>query len=101
MFEIDEAREWLSSAGLFFGAGKDEDDRWAQTLNMNDVWGCAEAGAHYVSDEELPEVAELFWRYGWCGIVYWVSQQNDWRNSDLDPINRFIEFVRHEELRRV
>jgi hypothetical protein len=45
----------------------------------------------------LPEVARLFWNYGWCGILYWMSERHDQMKSEFHDINRFVEFVRREE----
>jgi hypothetical protein len=64
---------------------------------MNDVWAWACADGQYVPDEKLPEVAELFWRYGWAGILYWVSKENGNMRSEFVDNNRFIDFVTHEE----
>jgi hypothetical protein len=96
--EIDQAREFLKSiGGVFFFADEEDDPKLAQTLNMNDVWAWASADGEYVPDEELPEVADLFWRYGWPGILYWVSQRNENMRSEFEDNNRFIDFVKHEE----
>jgi hypothetical protein len=93
--EIKEARKFLKSAGVFFD--EDDDTKLAQTLNMNDVWAWAFAFGEYVPDEKLPEVAELFWRYGWAGVLYWVSKENNNMRSEFEDVNRFIEFVKNEE----
>lgn len=96
-----EARELLDKAGLFFGYDPeydDEDEKYlAQTLNMNDVWGWACADMEEVADEELPELARLFRYYGWCGVLYWVSQKHNGMRSEFYHYNRMIEFVEHEE----
>lgn len=68
-----------------------------QTLNMNDVFGWAKGFGQYVPDKELPEVARLFWAYGFNGLVYWVSKQNNNMRSEFEDVNRAIDFVRHEE----
>ena len=100
---IDDAREFLTQANLFYvdQDDKEEDpeeyEKWKQTLNMNDVWGWACADCETIPDEELPAVAELFWNYGWCGILYWVSERNGQMKSEFHDNNRFIEFVRNEE----
>lgn len=98
MNDIEEARELLTKADVFFGDYEDEDfPKLKQTLNMNDVWCWACADGEYVSDEELPEVARLYRAYGYCGILYWVSQKNGGMRSEFLDINRFIDFVKHEE----
>jgi len=101
MFTTESARALLTTADVFFdGDGDDEDEddvQLRQTLNLNDTWAWACADGEYVPDEELPRVAELFWRYGNCGLLYWVSERNNGLRSEFADINRFIEFVRHEE----
>jgi hypothetical protein len=101
MFTTESARHLLKTADVFFdGDGDDEDEddvQLRQTLNLNDTWAWACADGEYVPDEELPRVAELFWRYGHCGLLYWVSERNNGLRSEFADINRFIEFVRHEQ----
>jgi len=97
MLTIEESRNLLTAAGVFFGAEDGDDPRFAQMLNFNDVWGWAAADGEYVPDEELPRVAELFFDYGRCGILYWASERNDHRMSEFTDNNRFIQFVRAEE----
>lgn len=109
----DEAREMLKRAGLFYYDDGDppdpeeyptEEKRKAigQTLNMNDTWGWATAFGQEITDEELPKVASLFWQYGRCGVLYWVSEKNksadgEPMRSEFEDINRFVDFVRNEE----
>ena len=102
MFDVDDARELLTSAQVFFDCDPDDDPMEAQTLNLNDAfyWACAD-GEH-VADNELLRVSELFWRYGIHGIYYWVlvEKRNNAKAEFLD-VNRFVEFVtREEELRK-
>ncbi len=66
-------------------------------LNMNDVWGWACAYSEEVPPEKLEEVSGLYKRWGWAGILYWTSEQNDGMQSEFKDNNRFIEFVRFEE----
>lgn len=96
MFDIEGSRELLEKAEVFFDFNP-EHDMDPQTLNMNDVWGWACADGEHVPDEDLPRVAELFRRYGKCGILYWVSERNGRYRSEFHDINRFIDFVREEE----
>ena len=92
---VDKARKRLVNADVFFGElNGDECPQLNQTLNMNDTWAWAWADGEYVPDEELPRVAELFWHYGYCGILYWVSERNEQMRSEFEDINRFIDFVR-------
>ena len=96
---IEEARALLSAANIFFGG------EFPQEINLNDAffWACSDGEP--VSDEELPELAELFYRYGIAGIDYWVvTKRGKTEPGWLKPnpvefldVNRRIEFVRHEE----
>ena len=95
-YTIENARKLLVDADVFFGPDE-EVPELAQTINLNDVWGWACADGHYVSDEELPVIAGLFWEYGWCGILYWCSEYHGGISSEFYDVNRQIEFVRQEE----
>lgn len=106
--DADQARELLKRAGLFYYDDEDPPDveeypdpedrkRAAQMLNMNDTWGWATAFGQAITDEELPEVGRLFIRYGYCGVLYWVSEKNEQMHSEFADINRFVDFVRAEE----
>lgn len=91
-------RAMLTAADVFIGDLDDTDPRWNQSLNLNDAFGWAVADAQYVADEELPRVGELFFRYGWAGIMYWVAVEKrpaQW--CEFADVRRQIEFVRHEE----
>ena len=92
----ESARELLVKAGMFFG-GDYEDDKLAQTLNLNDAmyWGCSDD--EYVPDDKLEEVASLFWNYGNAGVMYWVSKHREWDRAEFLDVNRMIDFVRNEE----
>ena len=79
-----QAVEFLDKAGVFYSS-KDS----PRELNMNDVWCWACADGEEVKEEEMIEVAELFWNYGWCGILYWVSKKNDNMKSEFLDNNRF------------
>ena len=96
------AEEFLRSAGVFFEDDPEDEEfeRFGRTLNMNDVWCWACADGEEVKEAEMCEVAELFWLYGWCGILYWVSEKNEGMKSEFLDNNRFIEFVRQEETLR-
>lgn len=101
MFDIESARNFLNYANVFFMCDEDDDPKMKQTLNMNDVWAWACAEGQYVPDEKLVEVADLFWMYGWSGILYWVSKENNGLRSEFYDNNRFIDFVTHEEQLRI
>jgi hypothetical protein len=99
MFTIASARKLLEDAQVFFGRFEEDDDpKWDQTINLNDAmyWGCADG--EYVADEELVRVAELFWNYGWCGILYWVAvEKRGGETPEFLDVKRMIEFVKREE----
>lgn len=94
---LDEARQLLNIAGVFYGSYDEDDKENAQTLNMNDVWGWAVAWGEFVPDDKLVEVAQLFCLYGDAGLLYWVSDQHESMRSEFEDNNRAIDFVRHEE----
>ena len=93
------AREFLTLAGVFHGTSEwDDDPKWDQTLNLNDAFYYACSDGEYVEDEELPRLAELFWRYGNIGLEYWVLEEK--RGGEVPEfldVRRQIEFVKNEE----
>ena len=95
-FTLEQARNILVAADVFYGPDEEcpED---AQTLNMNDTWGWATGFGEYVPNDKLQEVADLFWRYGYHGLLYWVSERHEHMRSEFEDINRFVDFVRQEE----
>jgi hypothetical protein len=98
-FTLDEAKALLKAAGVFYHDEDNHDENFGApyTLNMNDTWGWATAWGETVPEEELPHVAELFFHYGWGGILYWMSERNDGMRSEFHDNNRYIDFARHEE----
>lgn len=100
--DVNQAREFLQLAELFYcnhpsDMEEGDDPKLLQTLNMNDTWAWASGWGEYVPDDELPEVARLFCRYGWCGVLYWMSERHEQMRSKFHDINRFVDFVRNEE----
>ena len=94
MYTEQQAEKLLRQAGLF---SDDDEDNDHVMINLNDTWGWACADGEEVPDENLPELAMLFWRYGWCGVLWWVSQQRDGCRSEFADVNRFLDFVAAEE----
>jgi hypothetical protein len=99
---IEVAREFLRCAQAFVCNSPDElddDDSpdFLQTLDMSDTWAWACADGEMVPDDKLPEVAQLCSEYGYCGLLYWVSEQRNQCRSEFADINRCVEFVRREE----
>ena len=97
MYTIDEAKNLLTQAGVFFDCVEEDDPIFKQMINLNDVWGWACADGEVVSEEDLPELAELFFRYGYCGVLWWVSKKRNNCRSEFEDINRFLDFVANEE----
>ena len=94
MFTKDEAAKLLENACVFY---PDDDETPQHVLNMNDTWVWASAWGEEVKDDELAEVAALFWQYGNAGLLYWVSKKHDGMRSEFYDNNRAIEFVENEE----
>lgn len=97
---LESAKKLLRASDIFF---TDEDDAidpadvdfsW---INFNDVWGWASADCECVPEDEIVPLAELFWRYGWSGVLYWASERNNRCRSEFHDINRLVDHVRHEE----
>jgi hypothetical protein len=100
MFTFEGSLELLRKAHVFFPISDDDDDDepyLGQTLNLSDTWGWACADGEPVPDDKIIDVATLFWSYGWCGILYWVSERRGQCRSEFADVNRQIDFVRHEE----
>lgn len=99
---VESAKKLLSDAGLFFWPlGKCNDHEDEQTLNMNDTWAWGTAFGQKVEDGDAIEVARLFVDYGFCGVLYWVSEKNEQMQSEFSHINRMVQFVRNEEKIRI
>jgi hypothetical protein len=96
---IEEARAVLQRSGCLYDRdySDPEDDTPEQTINLNDTWAWAYACCQEIKDDELIEVAELFRRYGYCGLLYWAANKQDIKRSEFEDITRFIDFVRNEE----
>jgi len=92
----EEALILLNAANIFFEEDEEEPDL-KMMINLNDVFGWAWVDGEKVKEEELIEVAELCQKYGWCGVLYWVSKKRGGLRSEFFDNNRFIEFVKNEE----
>ncbi len=96
---IGDARQLLEDAGVLYGGAS----KLAQYVNLNDTFAWALSDCEHVPDEELPRVARLFYRYGFCGVLHWVVERRTARGdrrlarSEFHDINRFIDFARQEE----
>lgn len=69
-------------------------------LNLNDALAWASADGEPVEDSERPRVTELFFRYGWCGILYWVTREKrkvTGTVSEFCDVQRWVDFVEQEE----
>ena len=94
-FTVDEARALLDASHMFFNIEGLPESK--QELNLNDTFSPCCADGEQVPDEELPVLADLFWRYGNCGILYWVSKRREGQRSNFSDENRFIDFAAAEE----
>lgn len=93
--EYKNARELLLLSDYVFD---DEDFKdGLLRINLNDVWCWACAQCEPIPNEKVVEVARLFRKYGWCGLLYWASEQDNQCRSEFHDNNRFIDFVRKEE----
>lgn len=95
------AFEFLKSTGIFFGRDEDEEEKWDRMINLNDVWGWACSDGHEVPMDQMPELCRLYNAYGWCGVLYFVSEREGGHGSEFHHYSRMIEFVRKEEAIRV
>lgn len=91
---IDEHLALIRASGILFD--DDEDTAGRLLINLNDVFGWACADAEEIPQDKIAEVADLFGRYGWAGVLFWVSERRGY-GSEFHDVNRFIEFVRREE----
>lgn len=98
--EQQHAFEFLQTTGIFYGDFDGDEPEGAKTLNMNDTWCWGSAWGERVPDDEMPELARLYHAYGYCGVLYWMSERNGQMRSEFHDINRFVDFVRQEELVR-
>ena len=100
MFTLDEARALLNAAQVFHDVDPDEGTS-PQLLNLNDAYYWGTSDAEVVSDEEMPRLAELFRRYGRCGVLYWASRRKEHRRKpEFYDVQRFLKFVEEEEALR-
>ena len=96
------AKKLLSDAGLFYWPlGECDDPEDEQTLNMNDTWVWGSSFGEKVENEDAIELARLFIEYGFCGVLYWVSEKNEQLVAEFSHINRMVQFVRNEEAIRI
>lgn len=100
------ALQMLVNAGVFYYDNEEQwrefgdpepDETFRYELNQNDTWGWACAFGQEVPEDKMSELGELFWRYGYGGVLYWVSEQNQKMRSEFFDINRQVDFVRREE----
>ncbi len=87
----------LAELDNFLTISNDED---GILLWMNDTFNWATSDAITVLPAEIEELHKLFSRYGFCGAAYWAGKKEKMRSAFRD-INRFIDFVTHEEKLRV
>jgi len=97
-FSKEEALTLLQAADITGLSTEDiAENEGELSIWQNDVWAWALSFASRVTDEDLPEMARLFWWYGNAGLMYWVSEQHEQMRSEFHDNNRAIDFVRMEE----
>jgi hypothetical protein len=87
----------LRAADVIWDLADEDNEDEVVRLNMNDQFAWALAEGPLVPPEKLKEVGELFMRYGFSGLLYWVSERDGGRRSEFEDVNRFIDHVRQEE----
>lgn len=74
------------------------EEGWPPMISMGDVWAWASADAITVTDDNVKQIAKLYSKYGFCGLVYYQCKVlGEWESSEFVDINRYIEFVDNEE----
>lgn len=92
---------FLETTGIFYGPDPEDEDRfpWERTINLNDTWNWGCADCYEVPMEKMPELHRLYNAYGWCGVLYFVSENSE--SHKVEPefhhYRRMIEFVHNEE----
>ena len=90
---IDDDLRLLLASGCAFGR-----PGGGVTLNMNDTWAWACSDLPEVPADQVGQVARLFRKYGFAGLMYWYTLQPDGpKRSAFHDNNRAIEFVSNEE----
>jgi hypothetical protein len=93
----------LRSYGLFFydnfsELDEDDDPSALRALNLNDTFWWATGYSMFVPDDKIEELDRLFSNYGWCGVLYWVSKNDEhFAQPEFNSVRRMISFVDNEE----
>lgn len=71
-------------------------------VNLNDAWFWALSDSYPVKIEDMKEVNNLIFHYGWCGLQYWVAKKGemDINSIEFNHARRHIQFVKNEEALR-
>lgn len=95
---IDRAAELDADTALLLSSGYVYRDDETLQIHMGDVWGWALAYCREIPVAKIKEVADLYRRWGWPGLLYWETTQPDgFTKSEFKDNNRFIAFVKAEE----
>lgn len=70
-------------------------------LCMNDVFGYACSESEVVELEELPEVADVFSKYGWDGLKAWASIKSSQVPIDPCITDKYKEAIKYLRSNRV
>lgn len=93
---MNNLEEYVRILEPYFCGYDDDYPTLARTINLNDVFGWAIGDSEYVKEEDIPELGTLVFKYGFCGMLYWVSKKRGCK-SEFHHYNRMIEFVTKEE----
>ena len=92
--EAEEAWALLKACPLY---RHDPEDSPHHYIIMSDVWAWALGDAIKLTDENVVRVAELYDRYGFCGLLYHEIERGRYTCSEFTDYNRMIQFVENEE----
>lgn len=106
------AYDRLLAAGVFFHDSEeqlirdepDEQEReeWRFVVHLGDWCSWGTADDERADPSELPDVWNMFSRYGWNGIYYWVMKKREWEWHQISfrDVQRAMQFIQHEEALR-
>ncbi len=87
--------EKVKILNVLLNMSKDEESGEVELwLNDTFAWACSDCFT--VKDCEIDELYRLVKKYGFCGAAYWAGKKDGIRSA-FEDINRYIDFVTHEE----
>ena len=96
------ALKLLRESGIFYNDNISEldagdDPQSIRLINLNDTFWWGTAYCQFLPDDKIEELSNLFFKYGWCGVLYWCSKQEEIK-PEFENVIRSIQFVENEEL---